>query len=261
MAVFTAAYIIEVIAGFAVGDRILRLELIFGQRFHPTQILTHIFLNGASGLNGFLQFLFHLLILWSFGSELERTWGSYKFLKFFFAGLGGSLLLSALIGTTLLKGGILFGFGGGLAAVLVAYAILWPNREVLFFFVIPMKMKWVVLIIFILMAVSGSEFRMIQFAGGALGGALYLYYYVRKGRLYSYQPPGGPNVKTPSLKERYDAYQKKKRLEKKQSEINRRIQMKEEVDRLLEKISREGKGVNSLSSKEKSFLDRASKEL
>ena len=51
---------------------------------------------------------------------------------------------------------------------------------------------------------------------------------------------------------------KKKRLKKKQEEIDRRISMKEEVDRLLEKISRDG--MDSLSRKEKAFLDKASRE-
>jgi hypothetical protein len=42
-------------------------------------------------------------------------------------------------------------------------------------------------------------------------------------------------------------------------EILRRIEMKEELDRILEKISREG--MNSLTKEEKKFLDKASKEL
>ena len=61
------------------------------------------------------------------------------------------------------------------------------------------------------------------------------------------------------FKARLEEQKKKKRLDKKRKEIERRIEMKEEVDRLLEKISREG--MDSLSRKEKTFLDKASKEL
>lgn len=51
---------------------------------------------------------------------------------------------------------------------------------------------------------------------------------------------------------------RKRRLEKKRKQIEQRIDMKYEVDRLLEKISKEG--MSSLTRKERAFLDRASKE-
>jgi hypothetical protein len=62
-----------------------------------------------------------------------------------------------------------------------------------------------------------------------------------------------------TLSERWEEFKKKRRLNKKKAEIERRIEMKEEVDRLLEKISKSG--MKSLSSKEKALLDRASREL
>ena len=128
-------------------------------------------------------------------------------------------------------------------------------------FFIPMKMKWFIVLLFIFLAFPGGASALVQYSGGALAGAFFLYHYARKGRhrsLYS-------NVQAPptslfgSLKNRWDSYVRRRRLEAKQKEIERRIQMKAQVDALLEKISQ--KGMASLSRKEKTFLDHASKEL
>jgi len=261
--IFSAAYILETLAKLGnfqtAVSAINGLALHFGPGFQPAQILTHIFLHPYDGFSGFINFLFNLIILWSFGSELERTWGSYKFLTFFYTGLLGGIILTAVLSLTLFPGLFISGFGAGLAAVMIAYAMLWPDREVLFFFIFPMKMKWLVLIIFILMAISGAERTIVQYSGGALFSALFLYYYVRKGKLYSYSyGPSTSANKAADPIQKLKQYLKKKKLQKKQEEINKRINMKEEVDRILEKISREG--MDSLSKKEKKFLDEASKE-
>ena len=262
--IFTAAYFIEVLGKLGkfqtTVTMIEGLALHFGPGFQPAQILTHIFLHNSYGLGGFIDFLFKMIILWSFGSDLERTWGSYKFITFFLSGLLGGILLTGLLSLTILPGIPVMGFGAGMAAVMVGYAMLWPDREVLFFFVFPMKMKWLVLFIFILMAISGAERTIIQYSGGALSAAGFLFYYVRKGRLYSYNygPKTAANKDSLDPVEKFKLYLKKQRLKKKQEEINKRINMKDEVDRILEKISKEG--MNSLSKKEKEFLDQASRE-
>ena len=261
MFVFVLAFIIEKIAYFYPGLSTGSLALSFGHAFHPAQIITHIFLTGGSGLNGVIHLLFEIVILMSFGSELERLWGTYNFLRFFFTGLLGGVLLSALVAFTVLPGIMVYGFGAGLTAILVAYAMIWPDRQALFFFVIPLSMKWIVVIMLVFLALLGPLNLMILQSGGALAGALFLFYYARKGRVHSGYIMGGSSGREPILSGitgKWKEHQKKKRLEKKQKEINERIEMKAEVDRLLEKISREG--MKALSRKEKSFLDRASKE-
>jgi membrane associated rhomboid family serine protease len=257
IALFTAAYFIEVLGKFLTTTKVLEgLALHFGPGFQSTQILTHIFLHASNGFGGFIDFIFKMVLLWSFGSDLERTWGSYKFLTFFFAGLIGGVLLTGFLSLVFMYHIPVIGFGAGLAAIMVGYAMLWPDREVLFFFIFPMKMKWVVLIIFLMMALSGSQRTLIQYSGGALFAAVYLFYYVKKGRLYSHTYPVANKGAGPI--QQLKIYLKKRRLEKKQQQINKRIHMKEEVDRILEKISKEG--MQSLTRKEKSFLDKASRE-
>ena len=167
---------------------------------------------------------------------------------------------------------------GNIAGMLLAYAVIWPDRQVLLFFVIPVKMKWLILGLFafvFLFALGGSFETVVLYSGGALAGALYLFYHARRGRVMaesgfryegstrSSSVSGGIGDRSKEKKSGglfgwLEDRKKKKRLKKKQEEIDRRISMKEEVDRLLEKISRDG--MDSLSRKEKAFLDKASRE-
>ena len=53
--------------------------------FYIWQLVTYLFLHG-----GFFHILFNLFALWMFGADLERTWGSRRFLYYFFlTGIGG----------------------------------------------------------------------------------------------------------------------------------------------------------------------------
>jgi len=89
---------------------------------------------------GVWNVLFGVLILWSFGAELEPEWGTRRYGAFLllataFAGLlgtGAALLLGA--------GDLAFGAGpsGLLTAVIVAWALRGPASPVSFFGVLPM---------------------------------------------------------------------------------------------------------------------------
>ena len=61
------------------------------------QVVTYMFLHGGIG-----HILINMLSLWMFGTELERTWGTRFFTKYYFVtGIGAavtSLLLSMFIG-------------------------------------------------------------------------------------------------------------------------------------------------------------------
>src|SRR5277367_3220637 len=55
--------------------------------FFVWQLVTYMFLHGGIG-----HILFNMLALWMFGTELERTWGTRRFLRFyFFCGVGAGL--------------------------------------------------------------------------------------------------------------------------------------------------------------------------
>lgn len=74
-----------------------------------------------------------LYFYWMVGSSLERAWGSFKFDVYYFVGWLGAI-----------GGGFLTGYATVYylhLSLFLAFAILYPNYRVLFFFFIPMKMK------------------------------------------------------------------------------------------------------------------------
>ena len=140
------------------------------------QLVTYLFLHG-----GFFHIIFNLLMLWMFGSELEYRWGGRRFLFYFFlTGIGAGFCDVVL--NTLLAPGLrtaTIGNSGAVYGVLLAYGMLFPDRPVLFALMIPMKAKWLVLImgaIEFLSSLGGPGSGISHFAhlGGMLFGFLYL---------------------------------------------------------------------------------------
>ena len=65
------------------GTQILTLfglhpDFVF-KKFFIWQFFTYMFLH-----DGFFHIFFNMLMLWMFGGEVERSWGSKEFLKYYF---------------------------------------------------------------------------------------------------------------------------------------------------------------------------------
>jgi membrane associated rhomboid family serine protease len=88
---------------------------------------------------GIVSLLFGLLLLWSFGSELEPEWGSRGYALFLvLATISGGALGA---GTALLLGesfGAGFGLAGPVTAVIAAWTLEGPSRPTNFFGILPM---------------------------------------------------------------------------------------------------------------------------
>lgn len=109
--------------------------------YMPWQYVTTMFLHGD---------MFHLMInmfvLWMFGMEIASRWGSARFLSFYLlSGLGASFLHTAI---TAMQAGQApaVGASGAIAGVMIAFAMVYPNRMILIFFFIPMRAKWAALL-------------------------------------------------------------------------------------------------------------------
>ena len=143
------------------------------------QPLTYMFLHG-----GFFHILFNMLTLWMFGTELERMWGTRFFTKYYFAcGLGAAatqVLLSFVPGgfgdqmylsTTI-------GASGAVYGVLLAYALYFPHRTLLFMFIFPLQARYFVMIlggIALLSSIGGGGgVAHTAHLGGLVAGYLYL---------------------------------------------------------------------------------------
>ena len=179
----TQALLLANVAMFFLGDLLapgllspLALYPI-GAGFWPWQIVTYAFLHG-----NFNHLFFNMLGLWMFGGELEHVWGQKRFLQFYAASVVAAaltqLIVNALLGSNLPT----VGASGGLFGLLLAFAMLFPNRTILLFFVIPMKAKWLALLYGVLELYQGvyvmnSGVAHFAHLGGMLGGYLTLRYW------------------------------------------------------------------------------------
>ncbi|MEM7183221.1 MAG: rhomboid family intramembrane serine protease [Spirochaetota bacterium] len=202
------------------------------------QLFTYSFLHA-----NFVHILFNMLSLWMFGSEIEALWGKRNFIALYlFSGLLGGLVswsLHTALGETV----SVVGASGGIYGLLLTYAFLWPNREIIFL-IFPIKMKYFVLILLAMIAfASGGRVDHYCHAGGALAGVLF--FFARKNYSLDFNGKLSPSYLIQKWK-----------MKKYQEEMYKRQNAKDRVDEILEKISK--KGMKSLTRKEKQFLKEAS---
>lgn len=171
--------------------------------FHIWQPVTYMFMHG-----GFWHLFFNMFCLWMFGSALERTIGSRKYLIFYFvAGLGAVLThtgveylqMNAMESATqgILSAGQInllrtptLGASGAIYGIQIGYAMLYPNDVwTLIFPPISLKAKWFVLLFVVIelfTGVTGTADGVAHFAhlGGMLFGFLLLLYWKKSGKLW-----------------------------------------------------------------------------
>jgi membrane associated rhomboid family serine protease len=115
------------------------------------QIITYPLAN-----NSLMGLVFGCLIIWFIGSELEFRWNKNFYLKFLMITSIGSALLYLV--SMLLLGAPpvpLMGFYGMTFSLLIAYAVIYPERQMLFMLIFPMKAQHFCLILI------GIEFYMM----------------------------------------------------------------------------------------------------
>ena len=142
--------------------------------FFLWQLATYMFLHG-----GIWHILWNMLALWMFGCELERLWGTRRFLRFYFVcGIGAGVCV--VVGNYLARTPHVptVGASGAIYGVLLASAVLWPDRLILFSFLIPIKMKYFVMIIgaiaFLNSFDANSGVSNVAHLGGMLFGYVFL---------------------------------------------------------------------------------------
>ncbi len=192
------------------------------------QLITYLFLHG-----GFFHLFINLFVLYMFGRELEVRWGKGKFLfYYFFCGIGAGII------TAIFSQYPVLGASGAVYGLLLAYGVLYPNRMILLWFVIPIKAKYLVVLFAIMefiatMGNRGDGISHISHLGGMVfGGILLAIWHLGKTQHRRTQSTilsdltGGP-----------------------MSPAN--------IDRILDKVMREG--VESLTQDEREILIRAGK--
>lgn len=258
------------------------------------QTLTYAF---AHSMHEFTHILFNMLVLFFFGRDVERVLGRGEFLRFYLvAAIFGGLVwcLIALLSGNMV--GQVVGASGAIAAVVILYCFKFPNRMVLLFFVIPMP-AWVLGVIFVALdllgalghSTMGSNVAYPVHLAGAAFGVIYANSNIRltqwlrlpgflnfsgsrrpKVRLHdpdrdSYGQGGSMYQGDSYGSDNYDSTepapsrQERREAKRQAQEAERRRQLEEDVERILDKIHRHGQG--SLTKKEQATLEQRSREL
>jgi membrane associated rhomboid family serine protease len=176
------------------------------QSFYLWQLITYMFLHDSGQL---FHILFNMLGLWMFGSELERTWGTRQFTKFYFVcGIGAGILTVLLSPFSRIS---TIGASGAIYGVLAAFGILFPNR-IIYWIIFPIPAKWFVLILggmafFSSLSASGSGIAHVAHLGGMLCGLVYL----KGGTLFSDVRYRYDRWRRNRLRRKFDVYYNERR--------------------------------------------------
>jgi membrane associated rhomboid family serine protease len=186
------------------------------------QPFTYLFLHG-----GLWHLLINMLVLWMFGADLERAWGTRRFYTYYFlTGVGAGLIDvvvktildphgvgTFLLGTKISSWTPTIGASGAIFGVLLATAMIFPDRQVWlipFPVTIPMRMYVVVM--------GGIEFFSTLGASGDnvshvchLGGMLVGYFYLRRGSYLFGVRNRYSDWRRRNLRRRFDVYQARHR--------------------------------------------------
>jgi len=153
------------------------------------QLVTYSFLHASLG-----HLLVNMLTLWMFGSQEEQDWGSKRFLEFYLFCVVGAGLVTVAVGYTGWFGirpeVPTVGASGGIYGLLIAFGMLYGDREIFLFpFPFMIKAKYLVgIIIFVVIVTTfqPSQGGVANFAhlGGLLFGFLYIKFLPKKGLFF-----------------------------------------------------------------------------
>ncbi len=252
-----AVYALQILTINRDGSSLVQqwLELTADNVFFRGQIwrlLTYAFCHSQQDL---LHLVFNMMVLYSIGSVLRELTGDREFLWFYlvsavFAGIC-SLAFYSIIGIPV----VIVGASGATMAVFCTVAMHYPRQKVFVMGIIPVEFRWLLaLFVFLdsLPIVTGQVASSKVANAAHLGGLVFGFFYFRwsmrltrwwdqfagriatrrraKGNLKLFAPPTQPDAK-----------------------------MDEQVDAILEKISREGEA--SLTARERNILTQASRQL
>jgi membrane associated rhomboid family serine protease len=194
---------------------------------------------------GVSHILFNMLTLFFLGRRLEERYGSREFLRIYLVAIVFSGLVWFLVHLAGPETASLRGASGGVSAVLALFILNYPREKLLLMGAIPTP-AWLIGVIALLSDIGNSISSESTIAGEAhLAGAAFA-------ALYFYR---GWNL------ERFDWsgwFQRRSRLKVHRPRDDYQS-LQEQVDVILEKISRQGEA--SLTRRERKKLEQLSKEI
>ena len=97
-----------------------------------------------------ISIIFIVLLYYSLGTALERAWGTFRYNVYIFSGILftviGAFALYFIAGTGMIGYGGLFSTYYINMSIFLAFAVSYPDMELLLYFIIPIKMKWMAIV-------------------------------------------------------------------------------------------------------------------
>jgi membrane associated rhomboid family serine protease len=209
----------------------------------------------------YTHILFNMMGLYFLGRDVEDAYGPKEFLRFYLAAMVFASVVWCVVNrlTGAPGGAIAYGASGAIAGVVILYALNFPHRMLLLFFVIPVP-AWLCGVLIVVLDMLGASGHGLEVSGHGgekvqiaysmhLAGAAFAAIYYQCGwnfaRLTSWW------TAWPSF------FRRKPALRVHHPNDATLDDLGEQVDRILEKISREGEA--SLTAKERQMLETASR--
>jgi membrane associated rhomboid family serine protease len=224
------------------------------------RLLTGAFLHSKD----WQHIVFNMLIVWWAGSEVESINGPREFLAFYLCAAvvsSAAFVAGDMIGHPPGARSTALGASGAATAVLMLFALHYPNRTVYLFFVIPVPVLLLVALYVVFDAfgaLGGRRDEHIAFTahlGGAMFGFLYYKFQWRIVNLW----PGTWSLTIRRPRPKLRVYSGEPEREPVRAAVPRMppdSQLEAELDAVLEKVARQGK--SSLTEREQEVLMRAS---
>jgi membrane associated rhomboid family serine protease len=223
----------------------------------PWTFFTYMFVHG-----GLLHLLANMLMLFVFGTAVESRLGSRHFILYYlFCGVGAAVFSLLLAGVMPI--GAFVGASGAVLGVAVAFAIFWPDAELIVFPIpVPIKARTLVIGLVILDIVGSQLWPNDGIAHIAhVGGALFGYLFFRIQSLSRHSPSQAAQAVERVVMVQSGSSEPDRRTPVTPMRPRRRVDadpVAAEVDRVLDKISE--KGISSLTAAERRFLDEVAKK-
>lgn len=125
----------------------LMLEPAMVLRGQVWRLVTWVLIPPSTG--NIFFYIIMIMLYYSLGTALERTWGTFRFNVYIFGGMIFTVIGAFVAyGFLSVTGGLTIGIGYYVTtyyinmAIFLAFAVCFPNMQILLWFIIPVRMKW-----------------------------------------------------------------------------------------------------------------------
>jgi len=219
MIVCAAVFVAHTVAGLYSEQAYKLIILWFGLRplgvvpgLMLWQPFTYLFLHG-----GIFHLLFNMLVLWMFGTDIERAWGQRRFFFYYFLTGAGAGVINVATKWIFYQVNdpemqiATIGASGAIYGVLVAAALVFPDRQI---WLIPFPLTLPIRVYVAILAAIAFYFS-IQGSGdnvshiSHLSGMLIGYLYLRRGSYFYRVRNSYSDWQRRRLQRRFEVYKRR----------------------------------------------------